>query len=85
MNMNPVLRLFCSQISLETSNKALLDLQANYRVAISTLKEKELIISNLLCSGGKKKKKKKNISFQYFWLLLTKNFEFLCMSRKFFS
>lgn len=66
MNMNPVLRLFCSQISLETSNKALLDLQANYRVAISTLKEKELIISNLLCSGGKKKRKRKIFLFSIF-------------------
>lgn len=43
---------FClSQISLETSNKALLDLQEKYQVAITTLKEKELIISKMLFSG----------------------------------
>ncbi|KAF8397540.1 hypothetical protein HHK36_016458 [Tetracentron sinense] len=36
--------------NLEKSNKALQDLQENYRVAISTLKEKEFIISNLLYS-----------------------------------
>lgn len=51
MNMNPVLRLVLLQISLENSNKALLELQENYRVAMSTLREKELIISSLLSSG----------------------------------
>lgn len=51
MNMNPVLRLVRLQISLENSNKALLELQENYRVAMSTLREKELIISSLLSSG----------------------------------
>jgi hypothetical protein len=40
-----------SQINLENSNKALLELQENYRIAISTLKEKEQIISKLLYSG----------------------------------
>lgn len=39
------------QINLEASNKALLDLQESYRLAISTLKEKDFIISKLLCSG----------------------------------
>ncbi|EXB67891.1 125 kDa kinesin-related protein [Morus notabilis] len=38
------------KISLENSNKALLELQENYRVAMSTLREKELIISSLLSS-----------------------------------
>ncbi|KAI5325565.1 hypothetical protein L3X38_034639 [Prunus dulcis] len=38
------------KISLETSNKALLDLQEKYQVAITTLKEKELIISKMLLS-----------------------------------
>ncbi|XP_030926960.1 kinesin-like protein KIN-5B [Quercus lobata] len=38
------------KINLESSNKALLDLQESYRLAISTLKEKEFIISKLLCS-----------------------------------
>ncbi|XP_021819053.1 kinesin-like protein KIN-5B [Prunus avium] len=38
------------KISLETSNKALLDLQEKYQVAITTLKEKELIISKMLFS-----------------------------------
>ncbi|KAB1224008.1 hypothetical protein CJ030_MR2G007944 [Morella rubra] len=38
------------KINLEKSNKALIDLQESYRLAISTLKEKELIISKLLCS-----------------------------------
>ncbi|XP_057471341.1 kinesin-like protein KIN-5B [Actinidia eriantha] len=40
--------LKCCKLSLENSNKALEDLQENYRVAISTLKEKEFIISKLL-------------------------------------
>ncbi|KAK9920725.1 hypothetical protein M0R45_029271 [Rubus argutus] len=39
------------KINLENSNKALLELQENYRVAISTLKEKEQIISKLLYSA----------------------------------
>lgn len=38
------------KINLENSNKALLDLQESYRLAISTLKEKEFIISKLLFS-----------------------------------
>ncbi|KAK9291095.1 hypothetical protein L1049_009282 [Liquidambar formosana] len=38
------------KINLENSNKALLDLQENHRVAISKLKEKEFIISKLLHS-----------------------------------
>ncbi|CAN0926683.1 Kinesin-like protein KIN-5B [Linum grandiflorum] len=41
------------QVNLEKSNKDLLDLRENYRVAISTLKEKEFIISKLLCSDQK--------------------------------
>ncbi|GFZ11044.1 ATP binding microtubule motor family protein [Actinidia rufa] len=40
--------LKCCKLSLENSNKALEDLQENHRVAISTLKEKEFIISKLL-------------------------------------
>jgi hypothetical protein len=39
------------QINLENSNKALLDLQESYRLAIAMLKEKESIISKLLRSG----------------------------------
>ncbi|PRQ43350.1 putative plus-end-directed kinesin ATPase [Rosa chinensis] len=39
------------KINLENSNKALLELQENHRVAILTLKEKEHIISKLLSSG----------------------------------
>lgn len=42
---------FPPQMNLEASNKALLDLQENYRVAILALKEKEVIISKLLQSG----------------------------------
>ncbi|CAL1399159.1 unnamed protein product [Linum trigynum] len=38
------------KVNLEKSNKDLLDLQEQYRVAISTLKEKEFIISKLLYS-----------------------------------
>ncbi|KAG7964695.1 hypothetical protein I3843_09G183900 [Carya illinoinensis] len=38
------------KINLENSNKSLLDLQENYLLAITTLKEKEFIISKLLCS-----------------------------------
>lgn len=50
------------QINLEKSNKALIDLQESYRLAISTLKEKELIISKLLCSGKRTEK-----SLANFW------------------
>ncbi|GLT38881.1 hypothetical protein SLA2020_130990 [Shorea laevis] len=38
------------QINLEKSNKAFLDLQEKHRAAIFTIKEKEFIISKLLCS-----------------------------------
>lgn len=38
------------KVNLENSNRALLELQENHRVAISTLKEKEFIISKLLHS-----------------------------------
>ncbi|KAE8661075.1 hypothetical protein F3Y22_tig00116939pilonHSYRG00145 [Hibiscus syriacus] len=38
------------KINLEKNKKELLDLQENHRVAILTLKEKEFIISKLLCS-----------------------------------
>ncbi|KAL6966124.1 hypothetical protein U1Q18_042583 [Sarracenia purpurea var. burkii] len=38
------------KLNLEISNKALEDLQENHRVAISIIKEKEFIISKLLCS-----------------------------------
>ncbi|KDP35584.1 hypothetical protein JCGZ_09022 [Jatropha curcas] len=38
------------KLNLEKSNKELLDLQEKHEVAISTLKEKEFIISKLLCS-----------------------------------
>lgn len=42
--------LKCCKLNLEKSNKALEDLQENYRVAVATLKEKEFIISKLLHS-----------------------------------
>ncbi|GLT89628.1 hypothetical protein SLE2022_076050 [Rubroshorea leprosula] len=38
------------QINLEKSNKSFLDLQEKHRAAIFTIKEKEFIISKLLCS-----------------------------------
>ncbi|WCJ28250.1 ATP binding microtubule motor family protein [Euphorbia peplus] len=38
------------KLNLEKSNKELLNLQENHKVAISTIKEKESIISKLLCS-----------------------------------
>ncbi|KAK0585310.1 hypothetical protein LWI29_026650 [Acer saccharum] len=38
------------KMDLEDKNKALLDLQENHRIALSTLKEKEFMISKLLCS-----------------------------------
>ncbi|KAL7248280.1 hypothetical protein ACSBR2_003069 [Camellia fascicularis] len=42
--------LKCCKINLENSNKALEDLQEKHKVAISTLKEKEFIISKLFHS-----------------------------------
>ncbi|PON72836.1 Kinesin-like protein [Parasponia andersonii] len=48
------------KINLESSNKALLDLQENYRQAILTLKEKELIISKLLSSDYKDRMEAEN-------------------------
>lgn len=65
---------FClSQISLETSNKALLDLQEKYQVAITTLKEKELIISKMLFSGKRQLRNwwENFVSFFIFELLVT--------------
>ncbi|KAK2657957.1 hypothetical protein Ddye_011009 [Dipteronia dyeriana] len=41
------------KMDLEDKNKALLDLQENHRIALSTLKDKEFMISKLLCSGKK--------------------------------
>uniref|UniRef100_A0A803P806 Kinesin-like protein n=1 Tax=Cannabis sativa TaxID=3483 RepID=A0A803P806_CANSA len=38
------------KVSLETTNKALLDLQESYRLAMETLKEKEIIISKMVSS-----------------------------------
>ncbi|KAK3226447.1 hypothetical protein Dsin_006309, partial [Dipteronia sinensis] len=38
------------KMDLEDKNKALLDLQENHRIALSTLKDKEFTISKLLCS-----------------------------------
>uniref|UniRef100_A0A5B7BVW2 Kinesin motor domain-containing protein n=1 Tax=Davidia involucrata TaxID=16924 RepID=A0A5B7BVW2_DAVIN len=53
------------KINLETSNNALQDLQENHRVAISTLKEKEFIISRLLqsenCLIGRAKELRTNL------------------------
>lgn len=40
-----------AQSNLENSKKTLHELQENYRIAISTLKEKELIISKQIHSG----------------------------------
>lgn len=40
------------QVDLENSNKALLDLQEQHQLAISLLKEKEIIISKLRQSGS---------------------------------
>ncbi|XP_060968909.1 kinesin-like protein KIN-5B [Cannabis sativa] len=38
------------KVSLETTNKALLDLQESYRLAMESLKEKEIIISKMVSS-----------------------------------
>lgn len=40
-----------AQANLENSKKALHELQENHRIAISTLKEKEFIISKQIHSG----------------------------------
>ncbi|KAF3442909.1 hypothetical protein FNV43_RR16827 [Rhamnella rubrinervis] len=49
------------KMNLETSNKALLDLQENYRVVILALKEKEVIISKLLQSENSLIKRAKEL------------------------
>lgn len=51
------------QINLENSNKTLLDLQESYRLAITKLKEKEIIISKLLCSGKSTERSTQNLCF----------------------
>lgn len=75
------------QINLESSNKALLDLQESYRLAISTLKEKEFIISKLLCSGKSTERVLANfcLSCCIFVPLLNYKCIFQCIYRKFFS
>lgn len=71
------------QVNLENSNRALLELQENHRVAISTLKEKEFIISKLLHSG------KWELIIIYWTLYLLSYTEdpvkFLLINRKFFD
>jgi hypothetical protein len=72
------------QINLENSNKALLDLQESYRLAISTLKEKEFIISKLLFSGKSTKRVLANFGLS---CCIYVNYKciYQCINRKFFS
>lgn len=72
------------QINLEKSNKALIDLQESYRLAISTLKEKELIISKLLCSGKRTEKSLAN-GLHVVYCSIYKIIMCMCMNRKFFN
>lgn len=50
------------KINLDNSNKALLDLQENYRILLSTLKEKEFIISKMQCSENSLVERAKELS-----------------------